>query len=34
MTKINEDIIDVKKLRITKLREYLFEIIDTLTSDK
>ena len=34
MAKINDDIIDVKKLRITKLREYLFEIIDTLLTDK
>lgn len=34
MAEINETVIDISKLRISKLREYLMNIIDTLVSDK
>lgn len=33
MSKIKKDIVKEENLRITKLREYLFTIIDTLLSD-
>lgn len=34
MANIDNNAIDTEKLRITKLREYLFEIIDTLLTEK